>query len=1142
MRANASAVQLSASDLSWFLGCRHRTALDMAVARGERDAPHWVDPVLELLRERGFEHERRFADSLRSNGLRLLDLASYSGDDAVTRSLDAMHSGTQVILQPALRNGRWFGRPDVLLRIDTPSALGPWSYEVYDTKLANQTRGGAVLQLALYCQLLGTAQGAIPENFHIVTPDPDAPLKSFRFREFSAYLRLIRTRLEETVLQSADAVAAANYPEPVEHCEICRWWSVCDKRRRSDDHLSLVAGTSRLQRKELQAEGVATLAQLGVLTLPLQFRPRRGAVETYVRVREQARVQLAARISGSLVHELLPVVPGHGLTRLPAPSAGDLFLDIEGDPFARAGGREYLFGLVSVGADGATMPRALWAHSDAEERVAFEAVVDEILRAWEVNPEMHVYHYAPYEPAAFKRLMGRYATREAEVDRMLRSELFVDLYAVVRHSVRASVESYSIKDLEAFYGFERAVALADARTALRVVERALELDAAGEIGADVRALVEGYNRDDCLSALRLREWLEQLRASVEQAGTLVPRPTPRDGAAPEKVDERAQKVQLRIAALTADVPLERGDRNEEQQARWLLAQVLEWHRREDKAPWWEFFRLRDLTEEELLDEKAAISGLRSSARVGGTARSPIDRYSYPPQDTDVREGDALHLPDGTDFGSVEGIDRIARTVDIKKRGAQAQLHPAAVFAHSVVNTVVLAEALLRIADDVIKHGIAGSTQYRAARQLLCGRPPRLRDGAFAQNADESALQFAVRISPPLDDTVLAIQGPPGSGKTFTGAHMICELVRRGAKVGVTGVSHKVISNLLTTVKKVATELGPDVRCLQKVTTKSDSPSSVEEVTDNDEAIARLKDGRADILGGTQWLWARLEALALVDVLFVDEAGQMSLANVLAASQAARSIVLLGDPQQLEQPQQGTHPEGADLSALEHMLQGYKTMPADRGIFLPETWRLAPSICAFTSEVFYEGRLRSRAGLERQMLAGTSPIEGAGLWIAGVAHDGNQNSSYEEVEVVDRIVAGLLRAGARWIDSRGDPRPMTANDILVVAPYNAQVALLGERLVPRGIRVGTVDKFQGQEAPVVIYSMATSTPEDAPRGMEFLYSLNRLNVATSRARCACILVANPRLFEPECKSPRQMQLANAICRYVELANFIDQRGL
>lgn len=1138
VRSSGTSIELSASDLSQFLGCRHRTALDLAVACGLREAPSWVDPVLVVLQQRGLDHERSYADALRAEGLAVSDISGQTGDDAIARSRDAMRAGVDVILQSALCDGRWFGRPDVLRRIETQSALGAWSYQAVDTKLAKETRGGTVLQLALYSEMLSHVQGVLPEFFHVVTPDPKTPVHTFRVHDFAAYFRLIRGRLEAMSLEAPDAIAAANYPEPVEHCDICRWWSVCNKRRRDDDHLSFVAGVSRLQSRELQAAGVMTLAQLGTLPLPLPFTPRRGAIETYVRVREQARLQLAGRTQRSPVHELLPIEDNQGLARLPTPAAGDIFLDIEGDPFARDNGREYLFGLVVLRADRSSTSRSYWACSDSEERAAFETVVDEILQSWASNPGMHVYHYAPYEPAALRRLMGRHATREAEVDRMLRAELFVDLHAVVKHGLRASVERYSIKDLEPFYGFKRTVELADARTSLRVVERALELGATDAITSEVRAAVESYNRDDCLSALQLRGWLEELRASVEAGGTLVPRPEPKDGAAPEKLDERGRRVQALVAALTADVPVDRAERNDDQQARWLLAHLVDWHRREAKAPWWEFFRLRDLSEEELFDEKAAVSGLRFVARVGGTKRSPIDRYVYPLQDTDVRDGDSLYLPDGTDFGSVEAIDRVGRTIDVKKRGAQADVHPTAVFAHSIVNSDVLADALLRIADDVVRHGASGGAQFKAARELLLGRPPRLRSGAFEVDAEETAFEFAVRIASELDDTVLAIQGPPGAGKTYTGAQMICELVRRGASVGVTAVSHKVIRNLLDAVMRVASEAGLQVTCVHKVTTKSSAPSTIEEVTDNGEVIARLRDARAHVVGGTPWLWARAESQGAVEVLFVDEAGQMSLANVLAESPAAKSVVLLGDPQQLEQPQQGSHPEGADVSAMEHVLGGHQTIPSDRGIFLPETWRLAPSICTFTSEVFYEGRLHARAGLERQVLMGTGPFEGAGLWVVAVGHDGNQNSSPEEVDTVDRIVAQLLHEDARWIDGKGATRPMTLNDILVVAPYNAQVGLLGERLAPRGVRVGTVDRFQGQEAPVVIYSMATSTPEDAPRGMEFLYSLNRLNVATSRARCACILIANPRLFEPECKSPRQMQLANALCRYVELARAVS----
>ena len=366
MRTSGSTIELSASDLSQFLGCRHRTALDLAVAHGRREAPHWADPVLELLRERGLEHERKYADALRAKGLAVVDLAEHSGGDAVDRSLNAMRAGANFIFQPALRDGRWFGRPDVLSRVETPSALGAWSYEVLDTKLAKETRGGTILQLALYSEMLGLVQGAIPESFHVVTPDPEAPVQRYRVQDYSAYFRFVRARLEEAAQKDPDAIAAANYPEPVEHCDVCRWWSVCDQRRRADDHLCLVAGVSRLQTRELQAAGVETLAHLGALSLPLRFAPRRGAIETYVRVRHQARIQLEGRNRKSPVHELLPLVPDHGFARLPAPSRGDLFLDLEGDPFARDGGREYLFGLAGLAADGKATSRSFWAYSDVE--------------------------------------------------------------------------------------------------------------------------------------------------------------------------------------------------------------------------------------------------------------------------------------------------------------------------------------------------------------------------------------------------------------------------------------------------------------------------------------------------------------------------------------------------------------------------------------------------------------------------------------------------------------------------------------------------------------------------------------------------------------------------------------------------------
>src|SRR5690606_5699574 len=226
-----------------------------------------------------------------------------------------------------------------------------------------------------------------------------------------------------------------------------------------------------------------------------------------------------------------------------------------------------------------------------------------------------------------------------------------------------------------------------------------------------------------------------------------------------------------------------------------------------------------------------------------------------------------------------------------------------------------------------------------------------------------------------------------------------------------------------------------------------------------------------------------------------------------------------------------------VSSLEHILHNMQTIPSGKGIFLDETWRLHPSICAFVSELFYENKLHSRPELAQQSISGNTRFNGSGLWFEGVAHEGNQNSAVEEVGHVAEIIRELAKGDVIYTDAEGKQHTVGIDHIKVIAPYNAQVALLKNKL-PDGLQVGTVDKFQGQEAPIVIFSLATSSPEDAPRGMEFLYSLNRLNVAVSRAKAIFILVGNPSLFEPDCRSVQQMKLANAFCRYLERTTSIN----
>ncbi|MCA9633379.1 MAG: TM0106 family RecB-like putative nuclease [Myxococcales bacterium] len=1137
MRIHRQDLQLSASDLANHLGCHHLTALNLATAHGKLSPPIWRDPVLEVLQQRGFQHEAEYLDYLRGTGLSVVEATSKGGGTPFEATIAAMRNGVDVIAQATLISGEWFGRADILRRVSVAGVTGAWSYEVVDTKLAKETRAGTVLQLCLYSDMLGEIQGIAPEFMHVVSPGKGFEPETFRVNDYLAYYRLVRARLSEAVLLDPDK--EHTYPEPVPQCDICRWWSACEKRRRADDHLALVAGISRLQRKQLGEWGVETLADLAALPLPLEHKPSRGSVDSYVRVREQARVQLEARESAAPVYELLPLEPDRGLARLPEPSAGDIFFDIEGDAFVDTSGLEYLLGWVVYGEDGAADYRMLWALNAREERAAFQAFIDEVMERWAKYPDLHIYHFAPYEPGAMKRLMGRFATREDEVDRLLRAGVFVDLYSVAKQSIRAGIERYSIKDLEQFYGYEREVELKDASKSLRAFERALELGQVEAVPGDVKVAVERYNRDDCVSTLRLRDWLEQLRESLVASGEDIQRPElASDGAPKESLDERQQRLRALMERLLENIGFERDERSDEDQAAWLLAHMLDWHRREEKAPWWEYFRLSELGPEDLLDENAGLAGLVFVGREGGTDKCPIHRYRFPAQDSLIEEDDPLFRPGGEQLGKVEAVDATERFVDIKKRSDSADLHPEAVFAHSVVTAPEQAKALFRLGEWVADHGIDADGPHRAARDLLLSRAPRLRGSVPSRQPlefdGETTADAARRMALQLDGGVLAIQGPPGAGKTYTGARMICDLVKAGKKVGITAVSHKVIRNLLDAVVEAADEQDLLIRCLQKVSGKAAtfSGGAIRETTKNKSVVAALQAGSMDVVAGTPWLWAREDLFESVDVLFVDEAGQMSLANVVSIAQAAENVILLGDPQQLDQPLQGSHPEGTEASALEHLLAGHQTIPRHRGLFLAETWRLHPDICALTSELFYESRLQPRPDLGNQRIVGETPFAGAGLWFVPVEHDGNQNSSQEEVEVVADLVKQLLTEGLTWVDREGAEAPISQDDILIVAPYNAQVGALGERLP--GARIGTVDKFQGQEAPVVIYSMATSSPDEAPRGMEFLFSLNRLNVATSRARCACILVASSRLFEPECRTPRQIQLANAFCRYLELA--------
>ncbi len=1138
----------SPTALARHLACRHVTQLDALERAGTISLPpRRPDPTLDALIERGNAHEAAYVEHLRAAGKSVVEISSGSRDRSAT--LDAMRAGADVIVQAPLRLGDWFGYADLLLRVDTPSALGDYSYEAADTKLARETRGGTILQLALYTHIVSALQETNPARMHVIKPgrgDDPFVCETYVVSDFAAYFRWIRGELERSL--AADP-RPETYPDPVDHCNICRWWPRCDKRRRDDDHLSFVAGVRKQHIAELARNGVTTLEAWGDATEPVPAPPERGHIDTYEKLHAQARLQLRGRREEADLHELLDAAPGMGLARLPEPSSADVFFDFEGDPFALDDGLEYLFGWALIDGDEPTY-HSLRALDRAAEKRAFERFIDFVVDRWSTDDGMHVYHFGHYEPSALKRLVGRHATRSAELDTLLRGGRFVDLHAIARQGVRCSVERYTLKDLERFAGFTRATDLRDASAALRRVECAIESAMPSAIDEDDLRVVEHYNREDCLATLALRDWLEARRAELIETGAVVERPTAQPGDPTDKTEERDAKIRAVAERLTAALPDDPDTFTPKQRATWTLAHMLGYFRREENCAWWEFFRRKEADIDELRDDRKAVVGLDPIGRQDtGTAACPVDRYAYPEQEVSFSEGDDLHepAPEGEDarkIGKVHAIDEAARTIDVKKTKAEADHHPTTLFTDEFVSAKSLENSLLALGESVADHGIDGDGPHRAGRELLLRMAPRItgHTGGPLRHAGEQLLDATKRLVRALDASTLPVQGPPGSGKTYCGARAIVDLVQRGKRVGVTAVSHRVIRNLLDNALEAAVEMGTPIEAVHKPSSRGnktdpdDLPDGLTEQRNGERAIAALNDGA--VVGGTAWLWssAASDDEPIIDTLFIDEAGQMSLAHVLAVSRAAKNLVLLGDPQQLEQPQKGAHPDGTDVAALDHVLGEDDTIPNDRGLLLDETRRLAPKICAFTSALYYDDRLSAHEWTHGQCLIGDTPFQGSGLFHVPVEHTGNQAVAAEEVEAIRRIVDGLLASGTKWIDQDGEEQTLTEKGILVVAPYNAQVGALC-RALPDAVPVGTVDKFQGQEAPIVIYSMTTSTPEDAPRGMAFLYSPNRLNVATSRARCATILVAAPALFTPDCRTPDQMRYANGLCYYREQATTV-----
>ncbi|HEY1308590.1 MAG TPA: TM0106 family RecB-like putative nuclease [Vicinamibacterales bacterium] len=1098
----------SPSDLNHFLECEHlmqrERCRDPHAPRAPRDAH------ADLLAQKGAEHERAWLERFQAQGKSIATIGSdrperdWVADAECTRA--AMRAGVDVIYQAVFVDGEWRGVADFIVRVDRPSALGAWSYEAWDTKLARHTKPYFVLQLCFYTEQIERLQGVTPESMVVVlgTGEHDR----LRYREFDAYYRSVRRRF-----MLAAGLDRETYPYPVAHCALCEYAPECERRWYEDDHLSQVASIRRDQVGRLKDAGISTVADLSLVDPQCSIGIGSSTLD---RLRHQAALQTEYRQTGGHRYELLPVDERTGFRLLPAPSRGDVFFDMEGDPyFSPERGLEYLFGVMTVD-DSAPRFRSFQALDRVQEKAAFEQFIDFVRARLERWPDLHVYHYAAYEPSALKRLMAEHVTREDDLDHLLRHEVFVDLYQVVRQAMRISHQSYSIKKVRTFFMAEsRDGGVADGGDSI------LEFERWRRTGdpAILRAITE-YNEQDCLSTLKLRDWLIERKCEAErQSGTSIAWNTtkPYEESSSRAVQDAltARRRELLLGLSTSEAA--------------LLADLLSYHRRESKPEWWAYFERHKKSLDDLVDETEAISYLQpvNGAEPERVKQSLVYALEFPDQEFKLGPGKEVEDPFRQQrAGTLAWIDSAARRLGLK-RGVKRSDEPlpSAVVTGKPLNDTAQREAIGRVADCMI----AGRHGYVAIRDLLGRRVPRIwgrPTGGVLQTLD---LDEQKRLVASLDSSYLFIQGPPGSGKTYTGARLIVSLIASGKRVGVAATSHKAINNLLAEVQAVAQAEKVVFTGLKKCSDEDDvfKGTLITNTFDPKECDA----SSAPLIAGTAWQFSREAMDGQLDYLFIDEAGQVSLADAVAMVTAARNLVLLGDPQQLPQVRQGIHPEGSGCSVLEHLLEGRDTVPDDRGLFLAQTWRMHPDVCAFVSRLSYDGRLESAAGRDCQSIASPG-LNGAGLRFLPVEHVGNSQASNEEANAVAHEVRQLL-SGGTFRDHEGKIRPLTPADILVVAPYNMQVRCLRE-VLPADVEVGTVDKFQGREAPVVLFSMASSSGEDVPRGLEFLFSRNRFNVAVSRARALAVVVCSPRLLDVPCRTVDQMRLVNVLCWFVDYA--------
>lgn len=1144
---------LSASDLTRAADCEFAwvRALEGRMGRPIPVVEEPYDYMLERSARLGDDHELRQLQAYRARfGAGVVEIPhAFDGPelaDAVERTREALRSDAAVVFQATFATDDFLGFADFIVRDDEGRCI------VQDTKLARRAKVTALMQLAAYVEQLDRLD--VPRSDIVQLLLGDGSVSTHVVDDIMPVFLLRRGRLRDIV---AEREPAAGADGPVvawgdERYEACGRCPTCEHEVAAARDLLLVAGLRRTQRRRFREAGITTIDDLAAMTAPLEGMDP----QVFDGLRLQAALQIrssedAASSTAAIVPPRFEVIAAEALSAIPAPDDGDMFFDFEGDPLhtegeGRVWGLDYLFGWV----DARAQYTGLWAHSFVEERQALIDFVAEVHRRRAAHPGMHIYHYAAYERTHLLAMAARHGVCEADIDQILHDDVLVDLYPIVRRALRVGSPSYSIKKLEPLYMGDQTrveMAVAEGGASIEQYVRAMASDAAER--ARLLEELRDYNEYDCVSTLRLRDWLRARAAEND-----VP-------YRPHVTEEKVYAEQPLAARLRGILPgkgtplIDIGgpERTADEQAIALAAAAIDYFPRERRTYFADhFLRLEQPihqwahTRDVMVIDRAGSHiaedwhsgerGRRSrtltlrgeiapGSRYGaGTAVLALYEQRDPLVDPQRSAGSLLfHAAridevDGETVTLREGPWRLGGGEPLEWDALPVALAPA-----PPPSTEPLERAIDRWARDLTARW-PDLPDDAATAILRRARPTTSVDGLPRPVADDDATSIVSALRG-MDHGYLAVQGPPGTGKTYVGSHVIARLVREhGWRIGVVAQSHSVVDTMLD--RTIATGLSADRVAKFGGTATGATPHLPARQAGT---FALRNDADGYVIGGTAWLFAgeQLRPHGL-DLLVVDEAGQFGLAPTIAAAGAARRVLLLGDPQQLPQVSQGTHPEPIDTSALGWVIGDHDVLPPEFGYFLARSRRMHPAVAAPVSALSYEGELSSHPCTLARTLEGVEP----GVHFAPVPHHGNTNHSAEEAARVVAIVDDLL--GRPWTPGEGETRPLTAADIIVLAPYNAQLDTVRSALTAAGhgdVPVGTVDKFQGKEAPVAIYTLAASSAADAPRGLEFVLLRNRLNVAISRAQFAAYLVYSPGLLDDLPHTPDGVVRLSAFARLV-----------